>query len=239
MARDPHALAGAYALDAISDPAESERFAKHLGRCRECAHEVSGLREVATAMAFGVEEFEPPASMRDTVLTAVSRTRQLPPLVKTVSRRRAAWLITWTPRLVAVAAAVVAIVLGIQLSNTQDRLGRAQAQDHGIAAVLAAPDARVVTGSVTGGGSTTAVVSASRHSLVITSTGLPALPGGKVYELWLIGPSVIRSAGLVPAAGGPVLASGLAPGDRLGMTVERAGGANQPTTRPIVLIPLS
>lgn len=237
MARDPHALAGVYALDAISDPAEAGRFEKHLARCQDCTREVSGLREVATVMAFGVEEFEPPASMRADVLAAVSQTRQVPPSV-TAPRRRAAWLITWTPRLVAVAAAVVAIVLGIQLSDTQDRLGRTQSQDHAIAAVLAAPDARVVAGPVSGGGSTTAVVSASRHALVITSTGLPVLPGGKVYELWLIGTSAIRSAGLVPAAGGPVLASGLAPGDRLGMTVERAGGVSQPTTKPIVLIPL-
>jgi anti-sigma-K factor RskA len=37
----------------------------------------------------------------------------------------------------------------------------------------------------------------------------------------------------------PALASGLVSGDELGMTVEPAGGTNQPTTTPILLLSLS
>ena len=36
----------------------------------------------------------------------------------------------------------------------------------------------------------------------------------------------------------PVLASGLAAGDRIGVTVEPAGGTSKPTTSPVVLVPL-
>ena len=46
--------------------------------------------------------------------------------------------------------------------------------------------------------------------------------------------------GLVPPATGdktaPVLASGLKPGDKVGVTVEPSGGSSAPTTTPIVVM---
>jgi anti-sigma-K factor RskA len=86
------------------------------------------------------------------------------------------------------------------------------------------------------------VVSRVEGKLVFTTAGLPRLPASKVYELWLMGPPRIRPAGLLPApASGktaPVLASGLAAGDSVGVTVEPAGGTSQPTTSPIVVMSL-
>ncbi|MFY9926417.1 MAG: zf-HC2 domain-containing protein, partial [Streptosporangiaceae bacterium] len=38
-----HALAGAFAMDALSAP-ERARFERHLTGCEECAEEVAGLR---------------------------------------------------------------------------------------------------------------------------------------------------------------------------------------------------
>jgi anti-sigma-K factor RskA len=109
--------------------------------------------------------------------------------------------------------------------------------------VLAAPDARTVTGTVKTGGTTTVVLSAIRHELVVSSSGLAALPADKVYELWLISPTAAHRAGLLPAAvagrTAPVLASGLVPGDELGMTVEPAGGTSQPTTAVILALKLT
>ena len=75
---------------------------------------------------------------------------------------------------------------------------------------------------------------------MFTSAGLPVLASSKVYQLWLIGPSGAISGGLLAQASqgrtAPVLASGLVPGDEVGVTVEPAGGTRQPTTKPIVLI---
>jgi anti-sigma-K factor RskA len=94
---------------------------------------------------------------------------------------------------------------------------------------------------------TTVVLSAGRRELVVSTSGLASLPTGKVYQLWLIGPSAaqataVRPAGLLPLAESgltvPVLASGLVAGDKLGMTVEPAGGSSQPTTTPILLLSL-
>ena len=63
-----------------------------------------------------------------------------------------------------------------------------------------------------------------------------------MYQLWLIGKTKIVSAGLLPAATSgrtaPVLASGVVKGDTLGLTVEPAPGRAQPTTTPILALPL-
>jgi anti-sigma-K factor RskA len=258
--RDLHDLAGAYALDALDDGPELRRFIRHLRHCEACAAEVRGFREVTTSLALA-SAAEPPPELRQRVMAAVQVTRQLPPEVAS-SRAFPGWMSrvarmprlprgAWLPRLaMATAAAAVAavVVLSIALSGTVQQLHSAQAQGRAIAAVLAAPDARTVTGKVATGGVTTVLLSVDRRELVVASTGLAALPTGRAYQLWLIGPTpagkktVIRSAGLLPpAAAGrtaPVVASGLAAGDKLGLTVEPAGGSKQPTTTPILLLTL-
>jgi Anti-sigma-K factor rskA len=243
LRRNPHELAGAYALDALEEGTERERFSRHLRRCGRCAAQVGQMRGVATALAFAAAE-DPPPDLRARVLAAAANTRQLPPEVARGSRR---WRLprlagtTWTPWLglaYAAAATAVAVVLTVALSSTSGQLAQSRAQGQAIAAVLAAPDAHVLTARVTGGGAATIVESASHRALIVSTTGLRALSAGKVYQLWLIGPTSITSAGLLPAAG-PVLASGLVAGDKLGMTVEPAGGTRQPTTTPVLLLPLT
>jgi anti-sigma-K factor RskA len=250
--RNLHALAGVYALDALDEGAEHKRFTRHLRRCQACAEEVRGFRNVATALAFAAAA-EPPPELREQVMAAVGRTPQLPPV--TPRRRSRGWLPwtppgAWLPRLATATAAVAiaaVVVLSIALSGTRQQLNSARAQSQAIAAVLAAPDIRAVTGPVTGGGMATVLLSAGKRELVVSTSGLAALPAGKAYQLWLIGPSstqptAVRSAGLLPPAVAglttPVLASGLVAGDKLGLTVEPAGGTNQPTTTPILLLSL-
>jgi hypothetical protein len=237
---DLHTLTGAYVLDAVDDPAEQHRFARHLRRCQACTAEVRSLREVATSLALAAAA-DPPPAMRERVMAAVGRTRQQAPEVDQRAR-------TWRPRmapvlaLAAAVAIVVACVLGIRLASTQRQLSAAQAQARAISGVLSAPDARILSGRTTTGGVATVVVSAARRDLAVTMAGLRALPDGQVYQLWLIGPPHTRSAGLLPVAVagrvGPVLATGLISGDKLGMTIEPAGGTSQPTTSPLMVLSL-
>ena len=88
----------------------------------------------------------------------------------------------------------------------------------------------------------TVVLAAARHQLVVVTNGLPALPAGHVYQLWLIGKAKTVSAGLLPPAEAgrtpAVLASGVVKGDTLGLTVEPGPGTAQPTTIPILALPL-
>ena len=246
---DLHGLSGAYALDALTGP-ELDRFEHHLHRCPPCENEVRGFRETATRLALAVAA-SPPPGLRERVLTAAAVTRQLPPEVSQAApaRQRPARLrparSPWLPRLAAAvtaAAVAAAVALGVIQSSTQHQLDQAQAENRSVAAVLAAPDARLAVHRTTAGGVATVVASQSRHALIISTSGLPALPGGKVYELWFLSGQTARRAGLLPApAAGrtaPLLASGLAAGDAVALTVEPAGGTSHPTTKPIVVMAL-
>jgi anti-sigma-K factor RskA len=238
---DLHSLSGAYALDALEGGAEFERFTRHLSRCPSCANEVRGFREVATSLAFATAA-DPPPELRAQVLTAATRIRQLPPEVKTHARpRRARVRVPWVPWLsgvIATAGVAVAVFFGLAQAHTQQELNQARAQNQAIALVLSAPQVRLLTHTTTAGGIATVVLAADRHQLVVTTSGLPALPAGKVYQLWFIGPKKVVSAGLLPSARSgqtaPVLASGVTRGDKLGLTVEPAPGSAHPTTTPIL-----
>ena len=245
--RDLHSLSGAYALDALEQGAESERFARHLNRCPSCASEVREFREVATAMAFAAAS-APPPELRDRVLAAAALTRQLPPEVtsrarshRARGRARVPW-VPWLSGVVATAAVVVAVLFGFARAHTEQELNQVRAQNQAIALVLSAPQVKLLTHATTEGGVATVVLAADRHELVVTTNGLPALPAGQVYQLWLIGTTKTVSAGLLPSARsgqtGPVLASGVVQGDRLGLTIEPAPGTTKPTTTPILALPL-
>jgi anti-sigma-K factor RskA len=242
LRHDLHILTGAYALDAV-DGTERDRFEHHLRRCRPCGNEVRGLAETATTLGMAVA-MPPPVRLKGRVMNAVAVTRQVPPAIDHTRLRRAARS-SWVPRLataVAVVSLAAAVSFGILQISTQRRLDSVRAQNQAIAAVIAAPDARIVTKGTSAGGTATVVVSRVEQKIVFTSSGLPALPASQVYELWLIGPPRVRPAGLLPAPSAgktaPVLASGLAAGDTVGLTVEPAGGTSTPTTTPILLMAL-
>ena len=90
------------------------------------------------------------------------------------------------------------------------------------------------------GGTVTVVVAAGQQAAVVSATGMRPLPSAQTYQLWVIGPDGARSAGLLSGTGraGPVLASGVVPGDRIGITVEPAGGTSGPTTTPVIVVPV-
>jgi anti-sigma-K factor RskA len=242
---DLHLLTGGYALDAL--PAgEQAAFERHVDRCPSCAEEVRGLRETAArlALATGVA---PPPELRARVLAAAPLIRQLPPPGRNpLSRARLRGL---SPRRAGITtafltlAAAVAFLLVITLS-TNSELHQAQSANQSIAAVLAAPDARIESVPATVGGRVTAVLSLAHGEAVVTAANLPRPSGTQVYQLWVItAAGAARSAGLLTlassGAGAPLLADGVQPGDKLGVTVEPAGGTRQPTTTPIMLLPVT
>lgn len=237
--REAHTLAGPYAMDAISEP-DRVRFERHLAGCEECGREVAGLRE-ATARLAAATAASPPPAMKERVMAAVAATRQQPPPAQPRAASRP-WHARRRVRLVLAAAAAavagVAVLFGVSNGSMQDQLSRDQASSQQVAAVLTARDATMKTGAVRGGGTVTIVMSHSMRELVFTAADLRALPAAWGYELWLAGPAGDRPVTVLAAArhgmAGPVVASGLRPGDHLVLTAEPSGGASRPTT-PMML----
>ena len=84
------------------------------------------------------------------------------------------------------------------------------------------------------------VARARKSGLVRRGAGLGSLPPAMGYELWLMGPAGDRPAGMLPrwhaGMAGPMVVSGLAAGDRVGVTVEPVAGSARPTSRPLLML---
>lgn len=239
-----HTLAGAFALDAVNDVERAE-FARHLEQCESCAQEVAELRATAARLGAAMAE-EPPPEFKDRVLAAMHATRQLPPRTRPgppERHRRTARAPRWAV-LVSAAAAVVGLAAGgvfggialtqqQELNAAQSRLDQARQRYEPVAVLLAAPDAKAAHGEAPTGGGVTVVLSRTLNRVMVMDAGLPAQPGGKVYEAWLVtGSAPPRSAGVIAGTGNGalVIADGVGTADHVAVSVEPAGGS--PTGAP-------
>jgi anti-sigma-K factor RskA len=229
---DVHTLAGAYALDAI-DHLERARFEHHLAECPSCAAEVAELTKTMAALSDATAEVPPPR-LRAAVLTRSAAT----PQTRRAVRRRSFRLPggRWQ-RLTAAAAAVIALggggAAGYEIADPSAPLEntRVSAENKQIAAVVAAPDARLHTATAAGGGQVTVVSSDSRNEAVAVLTGLPSPGAGHAYQLWVISDGRPRSAGVLAAGrtGATELVAGVRGAQLIGVTREPAGGSTTPT----------
>lgn len=239
MTVELHTLTGAYALSAVPED-EAAAFKRHLRGCPACREEVRELRETAARLGAALAAVPPPR-LREATLTQATRTRQWPPLVAAVRRAEPAKkpsvrIALWG----AAAAATGALVFGLVTTNTEPGPDPAQQQLALVNSVLTAPDASTARGAERD--ATTVVTSRSHGKVVVLAGDLPPLAPGKAYQVWLIGASGVHSAGLLASDGPqrtrPVLAE-LPDGiDRVGITVEPAGGSRTPSTPSVATIPL-
>lgn len=222
MSDDLHALAAAYALDAL-DPLERRRFEAHYPDCPSCRDEVAGFRETASRLP-ATTPAPLPADLKDKVMSEVSATRQLPPRVAPTSTRS-------RPALISLAAAVVVVALvGVAIA-----VGRSNGPDTAqeLAEVLAAPDAVTVELDGDTGATLRVVYSETQERAVVVGSALDAAPGDDTYQLWAINGTEPASAGVFrPGGDGTVESSVTAPGvppDAWAVTVEPDGGSPAPT----------
>jgi anti-sigma-K factor RskA len=236
-----HELLALEAVGALSDTERAELDDAIEGR-PELRAELESLRGAAATMAEAVSE-PPPPSLRARVLDEIATTPQEPafpapettsvpepppaPVVPITSARRHRWL-RWT----AIAAAAAAVAVGVLVVSP---FGGDDAGDH-VAEVLEDPNATTIelTGELSG---LRLVHSESADATVLEGTGVPAPEGDDVFELWRIAGSepepVIRE--FRPEDGMVVeLMEGVDPGnDVFAITVEPAGGSDEPTSEPV------
>ncbi|WP_405660750.1 anti-sigma factor [Streptomyces sp. NBC_01166] len=240
-----HTLTGAYALHALPDE-ERAAFERHLGACEACAQEVRELSATAARLGLAVSA-APPPGLRDRVLRDITTVRQEPPprggsAGSGVSTGRAG---RWSTYALAACVAAAAAFGGVAVWQNQvardarQETARAEQHNEQVARVLTAPDARTSAADLRDGARGTVVVSQSVNRAVFLASDMAPPPGGKVYQLWFDDGGTMRAAGLMnpSATDDAVLLDG--PVDRasgMGITVEPAGGSEQPTSDPVALM---
>lgn len=224
---DVHSLSGAFVLDAL-DERERASFTRHMQTCEACSLEVNELQETAARLADDVWSVPPPR-MREAVLARVAVTRQEPPLRRSRAPRahRQSWRHRTTLTLVAAAMVGLAALSGVTIVQKQ----QGDAEREKIQTVLSAADATFRTAQLRNGGQVSVVMSPSLDAAVVT---LQAQPFDKAhaYQLWALRGGKPASAGVMPAGKGEVMmyVSGLSGAETMALTVEPAGGSQQPTT---------
>lgn len=154
-------------------------------------------------------------------------------------RARRRWYARPLTTLMAAAAAVALVFGGGLAVNSVIQGQQASATASQINQIQAAADYQRSTVKVSTGGTATMIWAVSLQHSAIMVQGVDKLPSGKTYELWYIGKTGPRSAGTFDANGSlqsVMLTGEMQVGDRIGVTIEPAGGSHKPTTDPIAMV---
>jgi anti-sigma-K factor RskA len=238
-----------YAIGALT-PDERAVVESHAAGCAECAAELRAFAPIGVALAQAVPQVDPPPALRAAILAAAQRDRP----ARRASARLAPWLAAAAMLVVTVGIAGYASTLRARIRSLESELAsalqrvdegerrvtvalRAAAAAEAPMAILTAPDVRRVdlAGQPAAPTASARAFWSRSRGLVITATNLPALPAGRIYQLWFV------------TAGAPVSAGLLTPDDRgrltttldtppnvpepvaLAVTLEPAGGRPAPT----------
>ncbi len=258
MTTNPHALTGAYVLDAL-EPAERGAFETHLAACEDCRAEVASLERAVVRLVLA-DAVVPPPELQAAVRARVARTPQVPPLrtapdlrgarpepapgddraaaTPPPARRRL------TRRWPAVAAVAATLVLGVAVGTTvlEDRrhVQQVEAAQAAVMRIMSAPDA--VSHDVDLGAAHV-VMSAEMSAAALMGKDVP-MPVGEhmVYQVWMVhddgscepGPTFMPEHGEVTA----IVEGDLGEARELMVTEEPEGGSAAPTGAPVATVEL-
>ena len=264
-------LLGVYALDAL-DPETAAVVEHHLDECLRCAVDVAQHHEVTGLLANSGGA--PPARLWDGIAgrldgtsgaswdrlsarleiteidegggAGASNDSEAPSTVVPIQAARRRWTSVGAG-LVTAAAALIALVFGLQAHHLKGQVNALQAAPQMSAAeraALASPSTRKVTLAATGeasGVSTPAIIvlTAAGTGFVIDDAGdgLPPLPDDRTYQLWgVVGKRAISLGLLGPHPGiVPFSVAGSASVTAFAITDEVAGGVVTSTNQPVAV----
>jgi len=218
-----HELTAGYALDAL-DAEEREAYEAHLETCEPCQAELASFWETADALALASAGPAPSAALRERILADAREERQV---VVPFERPRRPLVPVFAA--VAAVAAAVAIGIGVWANHVSGELDRTRSTLE----VLVDPGSQTV-GLTAGQGR---LVVDPHGQAVLVVHGLSPAPAGKTYETWIIDSGKPVSAGLFGGQHGTSVvdvAGRVGDGSVVAVTVEQDGGADAPTTKPVV-----
>jgi anti-sigma-K factor RskA len=247
------------ALDVL-DVDERDVLEDHLAGCTACLEDLAGYSETAAAIALALPQHEPSAGLKTRVLSTAKRARVLlpPPPLGPQPARTASWqdsrfarlrvsltgMVAGLALLLAAGSTVWALNLRAELDAQSARIASLseRAQNYGkVTAVLQAADTqvRILEGMGNGQGAFGRVyIDPDTSDGMMMVRGLPPLPAGRVYQLWVVGADGQRqSAGVLTwtdkSGNGYTLIQcpdTLARWKSFGVTEEPSGGSPAPTT---------
>jgi len=256
-----HGAVGSYVVNAL-DPDELEEFEAHLAVCPTCTREVREFCETAAELSL-LASAPPPPAARGSILSAISEIRPLPPeppaeaapaesappgtvavpaeagrprvdeLALRRQRRRTRILGVLVAAVVAAAIALGGVVYTL-VQGQQAQVAQQAAETE----LLTAPDVQTYSATMKDGGQISFVVSRSLDRAMFIGKDLPSVGADRRYQLW-----TLEGQQAIPDN---LLAGG---GDRkeffretldgvtgLAVSVEAAGGAQQPTPSTIQVV---
>lgn len=241
-----HLDAGARALDAL-DADEAAAFDAHLPGCESCRIELEEFRSTGALLASAVAG-SPPAAIRARVMARIAELPQLPPAPAPGDPLADATLVplrrAWYCRpitLLAAAAVVIVVVVGAVVLATRPTTQTAAVDTAAMQrCVAAAPDAHMMTPTLGTGGNV--MMAHSCHAAVVRVDGLPALPAGQIYQLWVMDPSGARSVGMLgtePSIEHPMVTAVRDDDTDIRVSVEPASGSAAPSGTPVWMVDLT
>jgi anti-sigma-K factor RskA len=251
-------LLGAFALDAV-DGDEYELIEAHLADCPRCRAEVDAHREVAAALGNSVEPL--PDGLWDSIASRLPprQDEEVPPMPilvrdapaeqggEAAKFRSPASSGSSRPRRsmrsrfavvasIAVAAAAVAIVLGVNLAHDNHQISQLQtavgtSSHTAVVAALDTPGHKIVNVGTPGDNQLAQFVVVPSGQGYLVKSELPTLSSTKTYQLWGVFDGRSISLGLLGQS--PHQATFTSAGSKsptaLAITVEPAGGSVVPT----------
>ena len=124
-------------------------------------------------------------------------------------------------------------------AEIEDSLTAAEAERERAQRLLSASDLSFTEAEASVGGSLSLAYSVSERMMQLTPHDMPELPEDQTMQLWLIDDSGAQSAGLMTGAQTELLTDvAVAEDMTFGITVEPAGGSDEPTSEPVLLADL-
>lgn len=214
-------LKEAYALGAVSEE-EQRAVEEYLADHPELRHEIEELSTLSNLLAFSPAEYEPPPALRRNIMSAV-KAEASEQSTEGRSTLQRLWSHLSLQRLALGAAAAVLVVLlswNISLQMEGDGLQSFELQGSGPAEDVQAE-----------------VVEMEEDRFVLVASNMPSMPEDQICQIWVIENGEPKPAGTFHPEDGLAAAPVTEPlqgAEAVAVTVEPAGGLNQPTSDPVL-----